>query len=683
VEAARRAVADSTAADYAVLHESGLEMARVVSDQNHLNNRVHGRVEQLVSVAEDQEKAAGHIEDASFWVLDIYGQVVARDPVRLFAYRFAVLTVRAGAHAAGTGIAGGHAREAMREAGKVVIQHLPAASTGLILGLWKKQSIGPPDDSLLRCAAEQAISVVIFVFFFAVDYYLFEADQVPAEQRTDVFVDRLAPELAKQIVTAVAAIITHKVAGGMELGSPQRKQVERLGAVIPALITSVIGEIARMQSKANAEHRPFHDVFSAEAGWALVTIVQAVGQAWMQESLRSRMDVQHARDADRLTIWIKSAFKQHVESPPPPKPPSHDSEQAPKKNGVAALKPRPEDPAEALAETPPKPTKKEVRAVPKVPKSLRAVTSKSEMESLVSRLGPAYTAEEVDQAVKDGDIRLPKGSGRRGTFVVPVKVKDDDGNVVAEWIEVGKGGKGRPRGPLYAQQLALARASTGHVVVGGKKISFKMQKGWTVEFEEPYRASKYNPKSTSAVGAKASSAGLVDIKNRFRYTTTVDGNGKTVKEVSGELGVPGTVVRHRSKSSQSSVSRGTGDDAGHLIGDRFGASGDEENLSQQNWIQNEGGGTFHDLENQWESQLLSGSKINATVQDITRPGESRPFMRRVSWTETDPNGKVTNNYLIFANPHTQDSRDQQGVPATPLPDDHIAPVIPLRPNSGN
>ncbi len=155
---------------------------------------------------------------------------------------------------------------------------------------------------------------------------------------------------------------------------------------------------------------------------------------------------------------------------------------------------------------------------------------------------------------------------------------------------------------------------------------------------------------------------LPDISKRFQFRT-FEKNGQIYKEASGKLGVPGTVKTHRSKSAQSSVSSGTGDDAGHLLGDRFGAPGSAENLSQQNWIANRQG-TFRQLEDSWAEKLKSGTGVEVKVSDVTRRGEDRPFMRKVEWTETAPNGTQSKHELTFANTHTPKSRDMQSIPPT-------------------
>jgi hypothetical protein len=111
------------------------------------------------------------------------------------------------------------------------------------------------------------------------------------------------------------------------------------------------------------------------------------------------------------------------------------------------------------------------------------------------------------------------------------------------------------------------------------------------------------------------------------------------------------------------VSAGTGDDAGHLIGDRFGAPGGPQNLSPQNWVSNRYG-TYKHLEDDWAARLLEGFEIHVTVIDITRVGEDRPFVREVRWTERSPEGSTRPNELTFANMHTPRSREAQGIEPT-------------------
>ncbi|MBX2829117.1 MAG: DUF4157 domain-containing protein [Flavobacteriaceae bacterium] len=159
----------------------------------------------------------------------------------------------------------------------------------------------------------------------------------------------------------------------------------------------------------------------------------------------------------------------------------------------------------------------------------------------------------------------------------------------------------------------------------------------------------------------ASTAHLPDVSSNYEFTTETLSNGTTIKMAKGKLGVPGQVRKHRSRSSQRDVSSGTGDDAGHLIGDRFGAPGTQENLSRQNWKANQGGGTFHDLENTWDNLLQEGWEVEVKVSDYTRKGSDRPYTRKVEWTAKGPNGEsIEVKNVEYVNFETAKSRDAAG-----------------------
>ena len=75
-------------------------------------------------------------------------------------------------------------------------------------------------------------------------------------------------------------------------------------------------------------------------------------------------------------------------------------------------------------------------------------------------------------------------------------------------------------------------------------------------------------------------------------------NGNVYQQAEGRLGMPDEVQTHRDTTAQRRVSGGTGDDAGHLIGNRFGPPGGAENLGRQNWTANRVG-NYHALEDAW------------------------------------------------------------------------------------
>jgi hypothetical protein len=153
----------------------------------------------------------------------------------------------------------------------------------------------------------------------------------------------------------------------------------------------------------------------------------------------------------------------------------------------------------------------------------------------------------------------------------------------------------------------------------------------------------------------------VDIRGQYTFETFTR-NGKTCKQAYGWLGMPDQVVTHRSASEQRKVAGGSGDDAGHLIGNRFGSPGGAANLSQQNWKANRYG-NYSSLESAWAAKRLAGVEIYVQVTDIFRSGEPRPFMRDVQWTE-EVHGRETRFQVEFANMHTPESRLAQNLPPT-------------------
>ena len=167
---------------------------------------------------------------------------------------------------------------------------------------------------------------------------------------------------------------------------------------------------------------------------------------------------------------------------------------------------------------------------------------------------------------------------------------------------------------------------------------------------------------------------LPDISKSFRFRTYRHGDDM-IKEASGRLGVPGTVMTHRSQAAQRSISEGIGEDAGHLIGNRFGAPGGVENLSPQNWAQNRYG-TFKNLENIWADKLKNGIGVEVNVKDIYKAGEARPWRRIVEWTEVHPNGGRLTEKLDFLNTHSARSRDAQGIISN-MPPGHQGKVFDL------
>jgi len=155
-----------------------------------------------------------------------------------------------------------------------------------------------------------------------------------------------------------------------------------------------------------------------------------------------------------------------------------------------------------------------------------------------------------------------------------------------------------------------------------------------------------------------------DISKRFQFKVEDKPGRDYVKHAEGELGVPKEVMTHRSQTEQGKVSSGTGDDAGHLIANIFGAPGDQRNLGKQNWIANEFG-TWRQLEVKWAEKLVNGTRISVIVREHAKVKGERPYKREVTWTETTPDGKTTTHQLTFGNFESAKSRAATGAAPTP------------------
>lgn len=176
-------------------------------------------------------------------------------------------------------------------------------------------------------------------------------------------------------------------------------------------------------------------------------------------------------------------------------------------------------------------------------------------------------------------------------------------------------------------------------------------------------------------GAARVAHALPDISKRFKFGKVTQG-GKEIRTAEGTLGVPGHVLTHRSAAAQRGVSKGTGDDAGHFIGNQFGAPGGAENLSLQNWVMNRGSGTWHDLETQWAEKLKQGYKVRVKVTEWAEVGK-RPHHRKAEWWLTHPDGKATHyEHLDFMNATTPKGRAATGE-VSKMPPGHTADVIPI------
>jgi hypothetical protein len=292
------AVKNATAADYSVLHDAGIQFMRIRWEQARLNKQVLARINGLVASAEQGEAAARETEEASFWLLDLAGQArFVNNPAGLAAYRCGVMVVRAGARGSGELIAGGSRRQALLAARDVVRADFPKAVVGLLQDYMKLGSV-PGKPSPLKTFEEKLVGVIVWYMFYTADFFIFEVESLPAAQKGqagEIYWQRVTPELAVEITNALIATGMVYAERGMPTGSDARKWMDRVAAALPALITSVVHEYVSMRNMADREKRPFHDVFCAEIGWALVRTLKAVGKAlaeapikeWMKRKIES------------------------------------------------------------------------------------------------------------------------------------------------------------------------------------------------------------------------------------------------------------------------------------------------------------------------------------------------------------------------------------------------------------
>ncbi len=167
------------------------------------------------------------------------------------------------------------------------------------------------------------------------------------------------------------------------------------------------------------------------------------------------------------------------------------------------------------------------------------------------------------------------------------------------------------------------------------------------------------------IGKHAENMKKPDIRGQYSYSDKETNNkGDYVKTAEGELGVPGQVMKHRNQTEQAKVSGGSGDDAGHLIANVFGAAGDAKNLGKQNWKANEFG-TWRKLEIMWAQKLLAGTKVKVKIREVAKTKGDRPYMREATWTEIDVNGNETHHKLIFGNFTSEKSRKATNQAPTP------------------
>ena len=122
------------------------------------------------------------------------------------------------------------------------------------------------------------------------------------------------------------------------------------------------------------------------------------------------------------------------------------------------------------------------------------------------------------------------------------------------------------------------------------------------------------------------------------YVFDRDAQGRTVR-AEGPLCNPNRIENeHRSTSAQKRIAGGTGDHAGHLIGNQFGGPGGDENLVRMCPTLNLG--KWKKMENQLVG-LTKNNSVRVVVTVHYKGNSTKPAKFTVDAYITDRNGKVT------------------------------------------
>ncbi len=163
----------------------------------------------------------------------------------------------------------------------------------------------------------------------------------------------------------------------------------------------------------------------------------------------------------------------------------------------------------------------------------------------------------------------------------------------------------------------------------------------------------------------------------LRFWQVKEGDQVT-KYAVGVLSHPDGTKPVRDQKAQSSVSRGTGFDAGHLIGHQFGGPEIAANLSLQNPTLNQGGGNWYKMESRWADDLRNDNRVAVVVKEVTRPDTPNFLWRSVDSLTINLEGKVRHDELSMLNPETERAVAAQGrTPAPEVPGG--AEIYDLRP----
>ena len=167
------------------------------------------------------------------------------------------------------------------------------------------------------------------------------------------------------------------------------------------------------------------------------------------------------------------------------------------------------------------------------------------------------------------------------------------------------------------------------------------------------------------------------VHGNLRFWEVKEGE-QTTKYAAGTLARPDLPKTDRDTKAQSAISKGTGFDAGHLIGHQFGGPEIPGNLSLQNPTMNQGGGNWYKMESQWAHDLRNDSRVTVVVKEVTRPDTPNFLWRSVESLTINSDGEVRHDEVSMLNPETERAlAAQKRSPAPEVPGGAV--VLDLNP----
>lgn len=110
------------------------------------------------------------------------------------------------------------------------------------------------------------------------------------------------------------------------------------------------------------------------------------------------------------------------------------------------------------------------------------------------------------------------------------------------------------------------------------------------------------------------------------------------------------------------------DEGGHLIGHRFGGSGNAENLVAENRTLNRSG--FKVLENEWAQELEKGNEVYVDIRPEYQDETERPYSIYGEYFVLDTDGNQTRDYFSFTNENLESEEFQLPEEADQMLDDY-------------